>query len=86
MADLPTLTDEERLALQHRLRSPAPEIDDAIKKATGQYLPFVLLTCDGETALSITNANREFASYVMMRQLARWDEQQDALPSTARQH
>lgn len=86
MADLPILTDEERLKLQGLLRTLAPMIDDRVEEATGQCLPFILLTWDGNGTFHASNVDRDFASLVMRMQLDRWGEQQDVLPNLVRQH
>ena len=84
--DLPILTNDERLELQELLRTLAPMIDNRVEEATGQCLPFILLTWDGNGTFHASNVDKDFASHVMRMQLDRWSGQQDVLPSIVRQH
>ncbi|QIR85036.1 hypothetical protein [Paracoccus sp. AK26] len=84
--DLPILTNDERLKLQELLCTLAPLIDDLTEEATGQCLPFILLTWDGNGTFHASNVDKDFASQVMRMQLDRWSKQQDVLPTIARQH
>lgn len=86
MSTLPILTDEERRLLQGVLRTLAPMIDSRVEEATGQILPFILLTWDGNGTFHASNVDKDFASHVMRMQLDRWSERQDVLPSIVRQH